>query len=120
MARGSLKFQVSTCDPCLYFVFWKKGRAVGAIATPIDGNLGCGESDVSSKTLVFSGRRFGALRVEDKSVEHVGMTVSQEQDFSVKSTQEKFTKSLKPIPISPALLASRRRSLSSDEIKLRQ
>ena len=50
----------------------------------------------------------------------VGMEVPQENDYSVKLTQEEFAKSLEPIPTSPGLWDSRQRPLSCGEIKLRR
>ena len=51
---------------------------------------------------------------------HVGTEVAQETDFSATSTQEDFTKNLKPLSTSPVLWAGRQEPLSSGEAKLRQ
>ena len=115
-----LKFQYSSFEPCSYFTFRESGGAAGAITTHIHGGLGVGEPDVLSKARVFPERRFGAWKVHEKSFAQVGMELPQEKDFSVKLTQEEFTKGLKPTPSPPGFWDFRRRRLSSDEIKLRR
>ena len=51
---------------------------------------------------------------------HVGVEVSEEGDFSVKLSQKKFAKNLKPLPTCPELWAARRRVLSPEAMELRQ
>ena len=42
LAKVGLRFRASSFAPCSYFVCREAGGAVGAIATHIDGILGCG------------------------------------------------------------------------------
>ena len=107
-------------DPCLNFVFRKSGGAVGAVATQIDYFLGRGETGALSETRAVLGHPFTASKVRRETFLHVGMELSQENDFPIKLTQEKFIKGSKPIATSPGLRAARQRPIPSEEIKLRQ
>ena len=59
LPRLGLRFEASSSDPCLSYVFRKSGEAVGVIATRIDDILGCGEPDLQLEVRRFSGKRFG-------------------------------------------------------------
>ena len=81
-------------------MFRKSGEAVGAIVTLIDDIPGGGEPDVLQKARVFSGRRFGKLKVQEGRFARVGIELAQETDSSVTLTQENFAKNLKLSPTS--------------------
>ena len=68
----------------------------------------------------YLGRRFGDLKVQEKNFVHAGMELTQDDDLSVKLTQEKFMDALNPTPITPSLRASHQRPLSMDEIRMRE
>ena len=51
-----LRFEVSSFDPFMYFVYRKSGPAVGVIATHIGDFSGCGEPDSLLKVRVFRKR----------------------------------------------------------------
>ena len=108
------RFDLSPFGPCVYFVFRKWGTAVGAIATHIDDVSGRGEPDLSLE------ERLGKLAAQEGAVAHVGMELSQEEDFPATWTQADFAKNLKPFPTSSALRAAREESLAMDFTKLRQ
>lgn len=78
LIMAALKFQVSSFDPCLHFVFDPSGGAVGALATHIDGVLGRGGPDVLAEVRKYrwaAERRFGVLRFQIKSFGRVGTEV---------------------------------------------
>ena len=50
------RFEVSSLDPCLYFVYRNTGSAVGVLTAQMDAILGCGECDLLAK-----GERFGGM-----------------------------------------------------------
>ena len=54
-----LRFEVSTADPHLFFVFEETGRTVGAFTAHIDDILGCGEPYGLLKIREFPEQRFG-------------------------------------------------------------
>ena len=56
LSRVVLRFEVSSFDPRLNYIFRKPGGAVGATATQIDDILGCGEPDLLLKESCFSER----------------------------------------------------------------
>ena len=115
-----LRCQVSTLDPCLFFVFRDQGQAVGAFATHIDEIIGCGEPNVLLKIRGFPEHRFGAMRLQENSFAHVGVKLKQDANFSVALTQAHFTKNLQPLGASPELRAARQKLLSPEDVKLRQ
>ena len=98
----------------MYFVYRKWGAAVGAIATHIDDVSGRGEPDLLLE------ERLGKLAAEEGSFAHVGMALSQEEEFPATLTQADSAKNPKPLPTSSASRAGREESLSMDFIKLRQ
>ena len=49
-----------------------------------------------------------------------GMELARGGDFSATETQDKFAKNLQPLPGSPQLWATRQKTLSVEDIKLRQ
>ena len=57
-----LRFEVSSFDPRLYFVFRTSGGAVGAIGTHIDDILSCGEADLSHRAGAFWEHDLGKCR----------------------------------------------------------
>ena len=77
-----LRCQAPTFDSCLSFVFRKGGSAVGAFATQIDDILGRGESDILAKMRIYSGQRFGGLKLQESSFVHVGMGLAQDNNSS--------------------------------------
>ena len=79
----------------------RDGGVVGASATYFDDILECGWQDVSSRTRVSLGRRFGELKVQESFCVHVGMGVSQENEFAVKLAQGGFESNLALLPASP-------------------
>ena len=91
------KFQVSSCGP------------VEALATHTDDASGCGEPGVFFTACKYLARRSGGLKVHEEPFVHVGMGLPQDDDFSVQKTREIFTDTLKPIPTSLSLWASRKR-----------
>ena len=100
--------------PRMFFVYRKWGAAVGAIATHIDDVSGRGEPDLLLE------ERLGNLAAEEGSFAHVGMALSQEEEFPATLTQADSAKNPKPLPTSSASRAGREESLSMDFIKLRQ
>ena len=60
-----------------------------AIATNIDGFIGCGELDVLPKMRGLLVHRFGDSQVQEKSSVHARMDVSLANDFSIQLTQDK-------------------------------
>ena len=112
--REGLRRQASAFDPCLFFVFRGHGQAVGAFATHIDDILGFGEPDILDKLRHFSGKRIGALKLQEGKFAHVGMELVQDSTFSVALTQG----SLQPLGTSPQLWAARQKVLSPEDVKL--
>ena len=112
--------EASSFDPCLHFVYRKSGPAIGAPTTYIDGILGRGEADVSSKSRIFLEKSFGKLEVQEGSFVHVGMELAQEKDPSATSTRADFTKHMELLPTPPSLWARGKELLSRDYVKLRQ
>ena len=53
--KVGLRFEVPSFGPCLYFVSGEAGGAVGAVAAHMSSILGCGGTDISSKTGSFFG-----------------------------------------------------------------
>ena len=95
LSTVGLRFEVSSFDRWLHFVYRKLGSAVGAITTHIDDLLGCGEDGLLVKVRGYSEKRFGKLEVQEGSCVHVGVELAQEKDFSVTLTQADFTKNMK-------------------------
>ena len=107
-------------DPRLFCISRKLGGGVGAIGTGIDEIWGRGGPDLFLKAHCFSDKRYGKLKVQEKSLLRAGMEVAQEKDSSVTLAQEAFTKNLRPLPTSPGLREGRREPLSLGETKMRQ
>ena len=59
-----LRLEVSSFDPCLFFVYMDSGPAIGALTTHIRDNSGCGEANVLSKARILMEKRFGNLDVQ--------------------------------------------------------
>ena len=87
LACVGLKFQVSSFDPRLNFIFRKSGGTVGAVAARIGDISGRSRPDLLSGVRGFLEHRFGGLKGQEKSFAHVGMGVSQANDFSAQLTQ---------------------------------
>ena len=51
---------------------------------------------------------------------HVGMELAQESDFPVTQTQDGFARNSRPLPPSSQAWAARRKTLSIEDVKLRQ
>ena len=111
-----LRFEVSSFDLCLYFVYRRTGSAAGAFATHIGDIPGCGEGNLLAKARGLGPRR----EAQEGSSVHVGMEVAQGKDFSATWTQADFAKNMNLFPTSPGLWAGRMAPLSMDYIKLRQ
>ena len=120
LASLGFRFEVSSRDPRLYYVFEEAGGAAGALATHTGGILGCGYRDILLKTRAFLEARSGSSKVQEKSPVHVGMELTRENNFSVTLTQGHFTKNRKRIPTSPELRAARQKLSPAEEIKIRQ
>ena len=80
--------------------------------------LVCREPGILLKVRECSDRRHGGLQFQETSFAHVGLGFPDRGDVSVQLTQENFTKSLKPMPMTLALRAPRQRPLPLDEIKV--
>ena len=113
-----LRFQASTFDPYLFFVFRATGSAAGAFATHIDDIPGCGEPDVLAKMRICPEQRFGALKLQEPSFVHVGMELAQDAVFSATLAQCDFAKNSQPIPTTPKPLAARQKLLFPEEVHL--
>ena len=91
--RGPSIWGIVVCPaPLLHFA---------EIGLQIDYILGYGGPDTLLKA-----RRF--LRAQEKSIVHADMELDLEKDSPVTPTQKDFTKSPKPLPTSPGLLAGRK------------
>ena len=73
LAEVGLEFEVSSFDPCLFFVYRRDGGAVGDFATRIDDILGRGAWGVPSKTRAFLELRFGKLKVQESPFARAGV-----------------------------------------------
>ena len=93
---------------------------MGALATHVGDVLGRGEPDVLLQVRDYLGRRSGALQVQGQSPRRVGTEVPKGNDFSFQLAPGHFTDALKPIPAPPSSLASRRRPLPLEEVRMRQ
>ena len=60
------------------------------------------------------------MKTQEFPFAHVGVEVSQENDFSFQLAEEEFTKNLKPLITPPGFRAARQRTLSPGDIKLRR
>ena len=69
-AKERLRFRVPSFDPCLFVVFRKEGRAVGAFSTHFDDVLGCGEVACPDKIRVFSEYRFREMGAQESPFAH--------------------------------------------------
>ena len=58
--------------------------------------------------------------MQESSFAHVGMELVLESDFPATLAQDEFARNLKPLPTSPQLWAARQKTLSIEDIKLRQ
>ena len=120
LSEAGLRFDVSSFDSCLYYIFPKSDGAAGAIARHFNDKSGWGEPDLPLETRSFLERRFGRPTAQENSIGDVGMELALENDYSVTLTQEDFPGNLKPLSTSPELRAGSKDPLSSDEIRLRQ
>ena len=118
--RVGLRRQALSFGPSLFFIFRKKGSAAAVFTTHVLDILGRGEPDVPRKIRHLSEQRFGGLKLQESPVMHVGMELVRGSDFSATLTQDEFARNLKPLLISPQLWADRQKTLSIQEIKLRQ
>ena len=66
------------------------------------------------------GARFRKLGLQETSFAHMGMELSQEQDYPVRLTQPEFASNLAPVEASPALWAARQRLLFPEDVLRRQ
>ena len=117
MDRAGSELRVASFDPRLYSVFFGIGGAAGAPTSRIDDNSGRGGPDAALKVRDYVERRLGGRAAQKQAFAHVGKIVSQANDFSVQLAAGNFTKTLKPVPTTPALRASRQRPSLLDEIK---
>ena len=120
MDAASLKFQVSTRDPCLCFAFRAYGGASGVFTTHLGDILGCGDRKVLHLATGNSGRRFGVLEGPQVGFAHAGVEWTQATDISAQLIREKFTNALTATPAMAELRPSRQRLLSMTEIRMRQ
>ena len=102
---AKLRLEVSSFDPCMYFISRETVEAVGAIATHPDDISGCGEPELLRKERSFCEQRFGKLGAREGPVVHLGMELGQEKGFFAPLTREDIAKYLKLVPTPPALRA---------------
>ena len=86
LARKRWQYAVSSFDPCPCSVFRKGGGAASAFTTNIEDNLGCGAPGVPGRAKDIPGTHFGELELQESSFVHVGMELSEEQDYSERLT----------------------------------
>ena len=95
----------------------RRGSEAGAFTTHI---LGRGEPDVPPEIRAFSERRLGESDLQESSCVHVGVELVHDNDLSVTPTRDEFTQNLRPLPTTPQLWAARQKTLSLEDMKLRQ
>ena len=71
------------------------------LTSNIDDTLGCGEQDILLGAHDYSGRRFGDLKVQEKSRAQAGVELSAARDFSAHFAPGSSAKALDPIPTAP-------------------
>ena len=120
MKRVGMRYQASSLDPCRFFIFHETGKAVGAFTDYIDEILGCGEPDVLRKIRDYLAQRFSESKLQESSLVHVGIESEQDDNFSAPLTQDEFAQNLKPLRTAAQLRASRQKTLSTEDIRLRQ
>ena len=79
LPSAGLRFEASSFDPRLFYVFRKSGEAIGAIATRIDGILGRGVPDLFLKARRLPENESGNWGSGESPV-HVDMELAQEKD----------------------------------------
>lgn len=87
-AKVHLRRQASPFDPYLFSDFRKVGGAVSVFTTHIHEILGSGEPDFPAEIQNFLGYRPGTLKLQESSLVHVGMELSQEGGFSANLARE--------------------------------
>ena len=117
MARLGLLRNVSTFDPCLFFIFRETGSAGGAFTTLIDDILGRGQPDALPKVRDFSQQLPGALKLRESPFLQVGTELAQDVDFSETLTQDYFARNWIPLSTTPRLWAARQKTPSIEDIK---
>ena len=116
LTKVGMENKVLPFGPCMYSVFREGGGAIGASTANTDGISGCGGPGVLGETQTYSGARFGVLKLQESSFAHVGIEVSQANDYSVRSTQADLTSKLAPLGTSPALWAAKQQLLSQENV----
>ena len=115
-----LRLEASVFDLGLFFVYRSSGSAVGVITTHIEDLLGCGEHDSFQRMEKFLAASFGPIKVQKNNFTHIGMDIFQKPDGSAGITRKKCTDSLCPISTSPSFRKDRNRSLTAEELQIRQ